>query len=64
MAFSQKSYIFLKRQGEANGEGNAFVLTLGGDGAPVELHNLLGNGQAQTGPAGGGAPGGIKRKNC
>lgn len=55
MGFSQKSYIFLKRQGEANGKGNALVLTLCGDGTPMELHNLLGNGQAQTGPAGGSA---------
>lgn len=60
MAFSRKSYIFLKGTREADGKGNVLVLTFGGDGAAVKLHNFLGNGQTQAGSACGSAPGGIQ----
>lgn len=49
MAFSRKSYIFLKGTREADGKGNVLVLTFGGDGSAVKLYNFLGDGQAQAG---------------
>ena len=64
MAFSRKSYIFLKGTREADGKGNVLVLTFGGDGAAVKLHNFLGNGQTQAGPACGSARAESRRKNC
>ena len=60
MAFSPKSYIFLKGTREADGKGNVLVLTFGGDGSAVKLYNFLGDGQAQAGSACGSAPGGIQ----
>ena len=50
--------IFLPRQGD--GEQDFFPLAPGGDGSAVGLHDLLGDGQAQPGVSGAGAPGGIQ----
>ena len=59
LRFSRKILaIFLPGQGD--GEQDLFPRAPGGDGSAVGLHDLLGDGQAQPGVSGAGAPGGIQ----